>query len=92
MIKYLVKEISTATAENPNFAGQTSIYYFGKGERILAKEGTHGTDYNFNHIDWMINEYGYSRLCDAKRAYAYKNPENSKFWTSTVEIVEIEIA
>lgn len=90
MTKFLVKETSTATPMNPNYAGDISIYYFGKGERMIAREGTHLPYDNFNHIEWCIAEYGYNRKCDAKRAYAYKHPENTKFWESTVEIVEVE--
>ena len=90
MTRYLVKETSTATEQNPNYAGDVSIYYFGKAEQMLAREGTHIPRDNFNHIEWYIAEYGYSRKCDAKRAYTYRHPENTKFWTSTVEIVEVE--
>ena len=90
MIKYLVKETSTATPSNPSFAGEVSIWYIGKGGRFIAKEGTHSQYDNFDYTEWMIEEYGYTRKCDAKRAYAYRHPENTEFWTSTVEIVEVE--
>ena len=92
MAKYLVKETSTATPNNPNYAGEVIVYYFGKGEKMLAREGNHRTYDNFNHIEWCIDEYGYNRPSDAKRAYAYRHPENSRYWTSTVEIVEVEEA
>ena len=89
-MKYLIKETSVATQDNPNYAGEVSIVYFGKAEKMLAREGNHIPQDNYNHFDYMLNEYGYNRLCDAKRSYAYKHPENSRYWTSTVEIVEIE--
>ena len=89
MKKYLVKETSTATPSNPNYAGDISIYYFGKAERMIAREGTHLPYDNFDHTEWLIADYGYNRVCDAKRAYAYKHPENTEFWTSEVEIVEV---
>lgn len=92
MTKYLVKETSIATPSNPNFAGDLLIVYYGKGEQMVAREGTHRPCDNFDRTDYMLNEYGYNRLCDAKRAYAYKHPENTEFWTSTVEIVEVEEA
>lgn len=90
MKKYLIKETSTATQDNPNYAGETSIVYFGKAEHMLAREGNHIPQDNFNHFDFCIEEYGYSRVCDAKRSYAYKHPENTRFWTSTVEIIAVE--
>lgn len=89
MTKYLVKETSVATASNPNFAGDISIGYFGKADHMLAREGTHCEYDNFNHIEWCIEEYGYNRVSDAKRSYTYKHPENTAFWTSTVEIIEV---
>ena len=90
MKRYLVKETSTATESNPNYAGDVSICYFGKAEHMLAREGTHLPKDNFNHFHFTLAEYGYSRKCDAKRSYTYKHPENTKFWTSTVEIVEVD--
>lgn len=89
-MKYLVKQTSIATQSNPNFAGEMSITYYGKGEKMVKREGTHIPCENFDRTDYMLNEYGYNRLCDAKRAYAYKHPDNTEYWTSTVEIVEIE--
>ena len=90
MVKYLVKETSIATASNPSFAGDVSIHYFGKGGYMVAKEGTHLEYDNYNRIEYCIDKYGYSRVCDAKRSYAYKHPENTEYWTSTVEIVAVE--
>lgn len=90
MAKYLVKETSTGTQDNPNYAGETSIVYFGKADYMMAREGNHIPQDNYNHIDYCIEEYGYNRVCDAKRSYTYRHPENSKNWTSVVEIVEID--
>lgn len=92
---YLVKETSKATEANVNFKGMTSITYFGKAEEQIAYDG----DYKNAEWEvrpkledrmWMVREYGYKRECDARRSYIYKNPENSKFWESTVEIVSVE--
>ena len=90
MRKYIVKETSKATTENQNFAGETLTYYFGKGGMAIAREGTHLPYDNFDRTEYMLAEYGYNRKCDAVRSYAYKHPENSKFWASTVEIIEVE--
>lgn len=42
----------------------------------------------FPHIiDW----YGYTRECDAKKSFSYKNCESDENWNKQVEIVEFEI-
>lgn len=97
MKKYLVKETSVATLDNENFCGETQIYYTGKGDKVVGYEGTDDF-WSWCHIaDFksipkrLIEEYAYSRKCDAKRAYSYRNPENTKYWKSFSEIVEVEI-
>lgn len=89
MKKFLVKSVSTATKENPNFAGSVITYWTGKKEAIVASEGTEWNDIEMN--PYFVEEYGYNRMCDAKRSYDYKHPENSRNWTTVVEIVTVEI-
>ena len=93
MKRYLVKQISVATEQNPNFAGQVSVSFYGKGDEPIGHTGTHAEavhDYaEPNH--YSIKEYGYSRKRDALRNWTYRHPENTKFWNSTVEIIEVEI-
>ena len=97
MKKYLVKEIKVATLDNKTFCGETHIFYKGKGDEVVGYEGTDDfwTWYRISDFKsipkWLIEEYAYSRRCDAKRAYSYKNPENTKYWKSFSEIVEVEI-
>lgn len=93
MKKYIVKETSYATEANDNFKGQMGIYYFGKGSVVIAREGSHpDAIYTTKKLDnYMIKEYGYDRLCDAKKSYVYKHPENTKYWKSVGEIIEVEI-
>lgn len=90
---YLVKETSIATEENQNFKGQESITYHGLGDRVIAHYGTHAEAIHDLHElnQYMILTFGYSRLCDAKRNWSYKNPGNSKYWKSKAEIVEFEV-
>ena len=85
MKRYVVKETSVGTEENPNFAGEVQVWFHGVRDNLLsAKE--------FSRLsDWFIHNYGYKRKCDAKRNWAYKNPENTKFWQSVVEIIEFDI-
>ena len=93
MKRYIIKETSVATPENQNFAGQTAIYYIGKGGSWLGKEGSYAeASHSVEPLkDWLLEEYGYSRKCDAARNWSYKNPENTKWWSSTAEILEFEV-
>lgn len=96
MKKYIIKTISTATENNKSYAGKTATYYHGKGQSLL------GTDNDNIWFSWnvknpselpkyLVEEHGYNRKCDAARSWILNNPENSEFWTSTTEIVEVEI-
>ena len=86
-IYYLIESISTATARNENFAGECHLYYHGKGDELLfADTGTAFADCN-RLTPYFVREYGYKRLSDAKRNWSYKNPENSKSWTTETKIV-----
>ena len=92
MKKYLIKQTSTATEENPNFAGQVSISFFGKDQKLLSHSGSHAkaTHSEQNLWDWDVREYGYNRACDARKSWVFKNPENTKFWKSEVEVVCVD--
>lgn len=94
MIRYLVREESKATADNPNFAGQEMTAYYGKKGIPLARYGSHAKAMHgeMDFDNWMIAEYGYKRKCDAKRSWVYKNPENSKYWASNTTIIEAVIS
>ena len=89
MKRYLVKEVSTATEENTNFRGEVSTGYFGKRDCLIKLDSLKDKRKDFDHTTWMLTDYGYKRLCDAKRNWTYKNPGISRFWFSTSEIVEI---
>lgn len=93
MKKYLIKVISRATEQNPNFANQEYTSYYGKGQEVLCRKGSYaiatGTAFEMN--SYLVKEYGYNRLCDAKRSYQFKYPENNKFWSSTSWIIEVEV-
>lgn len=91
MKRYLVKETSVATENNPNFKGKNVVAYFGKNDRMLKYESNVTEDSNFDHISWLLEEYGYRRECDARKNYTYNNPENTKYWSSTIEIICFDI-
>ena len=82
MKRFLVKTIYTATESNKDFAGEKQVWFSVKDGRSFKEENL------FPHIiDW----YGYTRKCDAKRSYAFKNAESDENWNKQVEIVEFEI-
>lgn len=89
---YFIKSISTATETNPSFAGEVHIRVSGKGEEDIFCETPDGW-YNkdFTMYAYGIMEYGYKRLCDAKRSYSYKHPQNDQHWTTTVKIVTFDV-
>ena len=89
MKKYIVKSVSTATEENQSFKGEVHVYYHGKGDELIGTEGVEMLKRDLTN--WSIKKYGYDRLCDARRCYSYKYPENTKYWRTSVEIVEVEI-
>ena len=93
MKRFLVKTISKATETNSNFAGTESISYYGKNQKLLGHIGSYAeaTHSTMELKGYLVEEYGYTRECDAKRSWCYKNPENSKDWTSTCEVVEFDI-
>lgn len=88
---YLVKETCVATQDNPSFAGETRVYLYGKNQQLISASGSPRAWENSNFSSTYLASHYYKRECDARRSYIYKNPENTKFWKSTVEIVEVEI-
>lgn len=94
MKRFLVKTISKATEINPNFAGTESISYYGKNQKLLGYYIDSHAEASYTVMalkEYWIQEYGYTRECDAKRSWCYKNPENSKYWAFTREVVEFDI-
>lgn len=88
---YVIKETSVATQENSTFAGETRVHIIGKGDMLISGTGSPRDWENWDYSDLYLASHCYKRECDAKRNYSYKNPENSKFWKSTVEIIEVEV-
>lgn len=89
---WFVKEVSTATPANKNFYGEVHTYIFGKdGFRLY--EDVPGGFFNRDLTDcpYCIVENGYKRPCDAKRNYSYTHPTNDEFWTSTVQLVSLDV-
>lgn len=93
MKRYIVRTTGKATESNQSFRGQTAIYYYGKGNRCIGACGSHPKALHTEQAirPYEVNEYGYTRKCDAVRSWIYKNPQNDEHWQTTVDIVEIEI-
>ena len=90
--RFFVKSVSYGTAENPNFAGAIHTYIEGKSGRMISSEHTDDSAYsNQDFSYYLAREYGYKRACDARRSYAYKHPQNDKYWRTEVKIIEIEV-
>lgn len=93
MKRYLVKTVSVGTCANPNFAGDVSICYSGKGQKILYLTGDHNVGLTGQAL-WRsdIRDYGYSRRCDAERSYEYNHLEDGYgYWHSMAFIVEFDV-
>ena len=89
MTVYYVKTTCIATKENVYRNGEIHEYYSGKGQEQVACFGSPLCgDYDVRK--YKAKDYGYKRVCDAKRSWIYNNPENTKYWKSTVEIVPYE--
>ena len=91
--RYLVKTTGIATDMNVSFRGNVLIVYWGKDQMQLGREGTHaiarGTEEKM--IPYFVEQYGYTRRCDAVRSWIYKNPQNDNWWKTRAEIIEVEV-
>lgn len=92
---YFIKITSVATETNKNFAGQTHTYLYGKEETLIETQGNKELQVKF--CSYLAREYGYNRKCDAVRGMKHHQELNRwaekefPYWTSTVEIVEINL-
>lgn len=83
--RYIIKVTATATLDNPNFAGETKTYYYGKGQSLISDKA--------ELVDalskYLLTEYGYKRSCDAvKAAKFWDNTPDAKYWSYETEIIE----
>ena len=78
-MRYLVKVTYKAKENNPNFAGKTEVYYFGKDGHALG----------YVPPLWFIGRYGYTRKCDALKNFHFKSADDEIYWYKNVEVVEM---
>jgi hypothetical protein len=102
MKRYLIKEISTGTESNPNFAGVVNIAYLAAGHNTKCYCSIF--DYEFSSeerrnfaIKHLAREYGYKSISACKRALAIETKrcqaESDRFnyHTFKLEPIEVEI-
>ena len=77
-MKYLVKVTYKAKENNPSFKDSVEIWYCGKNN--------HSTE---DPSKYFINEYGYSRKCDALKNFHFKYDNSELFWWKNVEVIEV---
>ena len=88
---YLVKSVSTATADNMSYYGETHTYIKGKDEYLLFADTKDKFVARYLLTPYFVRQYGYTRKCDAKRAYSFTHPENTEYWKTTAEIITVEV-
>ena len=91
MTKYIVRSICRATDANENFKGESRTFYQGKGGWLLGSADYVEEFEPTPLMQWEAREWGYNRISDAKRSFAYRNPQNDEHWRTKVEIIPIEV-
>lgn len=94
MKRYLIMNVSIPTEENvkncPDNAGAVHIHFYGINDYHLFARGCGW--YNFDLLNaYQIKEHGYKRECDAKRNWAFNNPQNDEHWRTMSQIVTCEV-
>lgn len=87
---YLVKTVATATEENVNFKNHVVVCIHGKADETLYMKNSRYCDFDLVS-PYYVKKFGYKRECDAKRNFSYNNPEHSKWWEETSEIITADI-
>ena len=91
---YIVKVVTKAKPNHPNTPGVENTYYYGKGETMIGyncKDNSFSSLDVWDYTEWQVKEYGYRRLCDAKRAVK-AHDRTEKYWDVTVTIIAETIA
>ncbi len=101
MKRYLIKETSTGTETNPNFAGVKNTYYLGKGHSTNVGRMVIESDVSPERLESVLSftarEYGYEseRACKVAIAAERKSADaESAKWghhTFELEVFEVEI-
>jgi len=85
---YFVKEVMKARGNNPNYAGQECVTLWGKQDQWIERYGSYAeSTYTVKQFNPYLGlDYGFKRICDAKRSYIYKHPEE-RYWDVEVSVV-----
>lgn len=92
-VRYIIKVTAKAKNNNPNFAGKTNVYWYGKGKMLLAIDLQEATVKIMPLTNYCVEHYGYKRIRDA--IYAAKfwneyNEDSKSYWTYSTEIISKE--
>lgn len=89
---YFVKLVSRATKDNPSYAGDVSVAIYGKAEKLVALGGNHSDRLHTvqEFFPPFAKQYGYKRLCDARRSWIFNNADEGKYWETEASIIEID--
>ena len=89
-VYYLIKVWARPSKNNPSPAGE-AFYYYGKAETLLAAKGSHEMTAYLDCADRYtlkdIRNYGYARLCDARRVANKRSKRVDQFWDYKVTVI-----
>ena len=87
---YIIKVTAKAKNNNPNFAGKTNVYWYGKGQMLLAKDLQVPCAGTVSLTNYFVRRCGYKRIyeaiCAAKFWDKY-NEDKESDWTYSTEII-----
>ena len=101
MMKYLLKRTMVATDANDKQPGVTIVTYEGKKNamcsNVLYLDAQGNMTDKWGNIvtlpvhPYFFRQYGYSREGDVKRNWCYKNVRDEDMWTTTFDVVSLDV-
>ena len=102
MKRYFIKIKTTATDNNPNFAGTVIEYIYGKKEEMVGRKtitdpnghNKYTKDFDDTKYKNDVLEYGFTSKgrAEAVAKKVHGQPDMRGHWTDEIEIIEIEVA
>ena len=92
-VLYIIKVTEKAKNNNPNFTGKTNVYWYGKGQALLAKDLQEPCAGTVALTNYFIKHCGYKRIYEAICAAKFWNKYNEdkeSDWTYNTEIIAKE--
>ena len=92
MKRFLVYNVCIATGDIGDVRdGTIRAWYVGKGGAERNVSAPFALIFRDTPDPQFIEQYGYSRKCDAARNWIYKHVYNTEHWKWTAEVVEFDI-